>query len=116
MEDLYFAFGLLASIVVLVITVVGWFKLPNGKQLENIKEWLLYATIEAEKELGSGTGQLKLRYVYDQFIKTFGWSARFISFEMFSGLVSEALEEMKQLLDNNKEVRKIVEGQNKEVK
>ena len=38
-----------------------FFKLPTKEQIAKIKEWLLYAVTEAEKELGGGTGQLKLR-------------------------------------------------------
>ncbi|MFR6482019.1 MAG: hypothetical protein ACLUPD_10785 [Anaerotignum faecicola] len=42
-----------------------------AEQREKVKEWLLLAVTEAEKELGSGTGQLKLRYVYDLFLRRF---------------------------------------------
>lgn len=37
-------------------------------QKEKIVEWLVYAVTEAEKQLGNGTGQLKLRLCYDWFI------------------------------------------------
>ena len=36
-----------------------------------VKEWLRYAVTIAEQELGSGTGQIKLRQVYDMFIERF---------------------------------------------
>ena len=32
-------------------------KMPSDKQLNKVREWLLYAVTKAEKELGGGTGQ-----------------------------------------------------------
>ena len=64
----------------------------------------------AEKELGGGTGKLKLRYVYDLFLTKFSWLAKIISFEQFSELVDEALEEMKLLLNTNEQIAAIVEN------
>lgn len=84
--------------------------LPTESQLAKVKEWLLWAVTEAEKELGGGTGQLKLRQVYDLFVTRFPWLAKMISFEMFSGLVDEALEEMRSMLDSNQAVKAFVEG------
>ena len=55
--------------------------------------------------LGSGTGQLKLRMVYDMFVQRFPWLARLISFEKFAGLVDEALVEMRNMLAKNAAVR-----------
>jgi len=69
--------------------------MPSDKQLNKVREWLLYAVTKAEKELGGGTGQIKLRYVYDMFVARFTWLARVISFEAFSMMVDEALERMK---------------------
>ena len=83
---------------------------PTNEQINHIKEWLLYAVAQAEKELGSGTGQLKLRYVYDMFIARFPHFARFIGFNAFSGLVDEALEVFKEMLQQNKDVTNYVEG------
>lgn len=45
--------------------------MPSDKQLNKVREWLLYAVTKAEKELGGGTGQIKLRYVYDMFVARF---------------------------------------------
>ena len=72
--------------------------LLTDKQIEKLKEWLLWAVTVAEKELGGGTGALKLRYVYDWFVRTFPWLAKMISFEYFSQMVDEALEQMKKCL------------------
>ena len=63
---------------------------------------------KAEKELGGGTGQIKLRYVYDMFVARFVWLARMISFEAFSMMVDEALERMKKMLESNKAMQDFV--------
>ena len=66
-----------------------FFKLPRESQIAKVKEWLLFAVMQAEKELGSGTGQLKLRYVYDMFVSKFPYLVQFVSFEFFSKLVDD---------------------------
>ena len=68
-----------------------------------------------EKELGGGTGQIKLRYVYDMFVARFAWLARVISFEAFSMMVDEALERMKKMLESNKAMQTLVSGEAGEV-
>ena len=65
---------------------------------------------EAEKELGSGTGQLKLRQVYDLFVQRFPAVAAVISFDTFSGWVDEALEQMREMLAKNEQVAAYVEN------
>lgn len=75
--------------------------LPDIQKKENVREWLKYAVIEAEKELGSGTGQLKLRKVYNMATANFPWIVQLVSFEVFSLWVDEALEWMKNQLKSN---------------
>ena len=82
--------------------------LPTEQQVKNIKEWLLLAVITAEKELGGGTGQLKLRYVYDLFVSKYPVAAKVVSFETFSTWVDEALENMKNMLKSNAAAREFV--------
>ena len=102
---------LLAVLIACAITsVVKFAKSGKTAQLANLKEWLLYATTEAEKALGSGTGKLKLRTVYDMFLTKFPWLAKAISFESFSKLVDEALDNMNELLATNSAVYTYVEG------
>lgn len=85
-------------------------KKPTNVQIQTVKEWLLWAVTEAEKELGSGTGQLKLRYVYNMFIERFDYLANVITFDMVSGLVDEALDEMRKMLSSNTAVQNYVAG------
>ena len=74
---------------------------PTDEQMAKIKEWLLWAVMQAEAEFGNGTGQLKLHYVYDLFVTRFPALVDIISFELFSKLVDDALEQMRHLLETN---------------
>ena len=99
---------LLALVGFLGVTIWRFVKLPREEQIEAVKEWLLMAVTEAERELGGGTGQLKLRYVYDLFVVRFPWLAKTITFNWFSELVDEALVGMKDMLQTNKAVQEYV--------
>lgn len=74
----------------------------SGKtnQLKKVKEWLLFACVEAERDFGSGKGQLKLRYVYDMFVEKFGVIKYIITFEEFSKMVDEVLESAIEFFEN----------------
>ena len=102
--------AILIIVALVSIILFGFFKLGKDKQIKIISEWLILAVIQAEKELGGGTGQVKLRYVYDMFLSKFKIVAMFISFEFFSGLVDVALVVMKQMIINNKDVRDYIDG------
>ena len=95
-ENWFVIVGLIAVCAAGGYAVYVFVKMPSDKQLNKVREWLLYAVTKAEKELGGGTGQIKLRYVYDMFVARFTWLARVISFEAFSMMVDEALERMKR--------------------
>lgn len=81
---------------------------PTEEKISKFKEWLLLIVAEAEKELGSGTGQLKLRYVYDKALAQFPVLTMAISFEKFSEYVDEALEKFKNMLQSNEKVQEYV--------
>ena len=102
--------GLMALAGVGVVAIWQFMNRPTGEQMAAVKEWLVWAVTEAEKGMGSGTGKLKLRQVYDMFLQRFPAVARVIPFEMFSGWVDEALERMKAMLASNTSVQKYVEG------
>lgn len=78
---------------------------PTDVQITSIKEWLKYAVVQAEKELGSGTGQLKLRMVYNMAIDKFPVLMGIVSFELFSCWVEEALIWMDKQLETNEKIR-----------
>lgn len=97
-------------IILLIFWIVDLFKHPSKIDIEKIKQWLLWAVALAEKELGSGTGQLKLRYVYDMFISKFpSFITNYITFEKFSQLVDEALAKMNELIKQNIQIHDYIE-------
>ena len=71
--------------------IYSFVKMPSDKQLNKVREWLLYAVTKAEKELGR-----------------FEWLAKVITFDMFSMMVDEALEQMRTMLDSNEAVQKLI--------
>lgn len=111
-ENWFLIITLSSCISVVVCLVFRFFSMPTEKQKAKVKEWLIWACIEAERALRSGTGQLKLREVWNMFcaVPAFTWVARIISFEVFSGWVSEALAEVKQMLISNKALAEYVYG------
>lgn len=87
-------------LLILVMVVAGLIYLIRNDK-EKAKKWLLLACLEAEKEFGSKTGVIKLRYVYNMFLARFPVLSKFMSFEQFSDMVDTALEEMKHLINTN---------------
>ena len=92
------------------VGVKKWLDRPTSEQINNLKEWLLYAVTEAESALGEKTGQLKLRMVYDMAVSKFEWLS-FISFDTFSEWVDEALDHMRNMISSNERIKAIVKGE-----
>lgn len=110
----YILVAIVAVLVCVVELVIKFFKEPRSEQISNLKEWLKYAVTEAEKALGSGTGQLKLRYVYNLAINKFSF-LKFISFEKFSNWVDEALEWLNAQLSQNQKIQDLVNSNQEEI-
>lgn len=96
--------------VILAVIVVGFGIYVNG-----FKQWLVWAVSEAEAMFGSNTGKLKLRYAYELAVKRFPVLAKMIPFGMFSKMVDHALDIMRDMIENNKNIAdaigdKIAEG------
>lgn len=72
------------------------------------KNWLVWAVTEAEKVLGSGTGELKLRYVYDSAVKQYPMIAKTIPFNLFKRMVNSALKTMKEMIENNTKIAEAI--------
>lgn len=109
MENIAVIIGICCVIGVVGFGIYQFIKLEKDKQLEIVKEWLLLAVVEAEKKLGGGTGQIKLRYVYDMFIEKFKFLALMITFEQFSVMVDMALDKMRLMLSSNEKLKDYVE-------
>lgn len=105
----YLIMAAIAALVCAIGALLKFLVLPNSTKIEQVKEWLLWAVTQAEIKLGSGTGELKLRFVYDMFVTKFPYLAPFISFQKFSEMVQEALDKLEELLSSNEKVKKLVE-------
>ena len=110
MDNMIIALGIVGLIGIAIAAIYYFIKLGKEKQLEVVREWLLLAVIEAEKALGSNTGKIKLRYVYDLFITKFKYLSLVISFDQFSLLVDEALDVMRDMIISNKSIKDYVES------
>ncbi len=109
-ENWYVAVGFMALGAAVVLVLWRFVQLPSAVQLEKVQSWLLLAVSEAERKLGGGTGELKLRLVYDEFLGKFPWLAKVVSFKRFEEMVKKALAEMEKMLAENKNAREYVEG------
>ncbi len=63
---------------------------------------------KSRKGTGSRNRKTQTRYVYDMFVARFEWLAKIITFDMFSMMVDEALEQMRTMLDSNEAVQKLI--------
>lgn len=101
-----------ASLVVLLgIVIYGlirFIRMPSDEQVRTIKECLLNWVVQAEAQLGSGTGKVKLSEVYGQFVKAFPFLKTFVRQETFSEWVDEALDKMREMLESNGNLRDVV--------
>ncbi len=79
-------------------------------QYKNAKSWLLWAVTEAEAYWGGETGQLKLAYVYDLFVDKFKFLSSVVTFSIFEKLVDSALENMREMLEENMAIQSVVIG------
>ena len=102
--------GIIILIAIVGFSIYKFIKLDRTKKIANIKEWLKWAVIRAEKHLGGGTGQLKLREVYDLAVAQFPWLVTLVTFEIFSEWVDEALDWMRDQLKNNTAIDEYVKG------
>lgn len=107
----YVFVGIIAVLIMGGFAIYKFVGLPTKEQLAKITEWLKYAVMLAEKELGGGVGSAKLRFVYDMFIVKFPVTAKLITFDQFSTLVDIALEWLNAQLESNKKIETFVKGE-----
>ena len=94
-------------ILVVLVLLFGIYYTITNKQ--KVKAWLEYAVTTVEKELGTKTGQLKLRKVYDMFIERFPIFSKLVPFSTFSLWVDEALIFLREQLEKNENFKAFVE-------
>lgn len=94
------------SLILLVISIAIYVIVRR----KNIIEWLVCFCAEAEMTYGSGTGYLKLRDVYAEFVREYPVLSSVLPFNVFSALVDSALKLLKEKLAENKAINDIVVG------
>lgn len=99
---------ILATIAVAVITYLC-INYPK-----KVKEWLVWACAQAELVLGSKTGMLKLREVYDMFMAQYPIVSKFIPFSVFKKWTEDSLVIFKQWLESNKTAKDLFSGDENE--
>lgn len=104
---LYILIGILTAIFI-GCPIYLFFTSPSEKQKEALREWLKWAVTKAEKELGSGTGQIKLREVYNMALQQFPWLTKVVPFDIFCLYVDEALDWMRDQINKNKSIESFV--------
>lgn len=77
---------------------------------KNVIEWLVCVCAEAERTYGSGTGYIKLRDVYAEFVRAYPILSIIMPFEYFSYLVDKALIHLRKKLDENKAIHEVICG------
>lgn len=96
---------------IIVLILIGGAIATFINEKRSVQSWLLLAVSEAEKALGGGVGALKLRNVFQQFVELYPRLAKYITFETFSKWVDSALEQMKEMLKNNKKADEYINGE-----
>lgn len=98
-------FVAIAVMVIFIATIYVIDFIKNKSREEKIvavKEWLLFCVTKMENIYGSGTGQMKLRAAWDFALQRFPFLAMIVTFDEFSKWIDEALEQMKEMLKNDK--------------
>jgi len=94
------------SALILLVSIIFYLAVRR----KNIIEWLVCMCAEAEMTYGSGTGYLKLRDVYSEFVKVYPIMGAIMPFDTFSALVDKALKSLKEKLAENEMINEIVTG------
>lgn len=90
--------NIILGVILTAIIVAG------GIYVNGFKNWLVWAVSEAEATFGSNTGALKLRYAYELAVERFPMLAKFIPFSVFSKMIDSALDVMRDMIENNKNI------------
>jgi hypothetical protein len=94
MSTEYVIIGLILAVIVTA----------GGIYVNGFKNWLVWAVSEAEATFGSKTGKLKLRYAYELAVNRFPMISKIIPFAIFSRFVDDALDIMRDMIENNKNI------------
>ena len=85
----------------------NWYIILALVAVLGVAAWYVYRyfNLPSEAQLA------KVREVYDLFVTRFPWLARVVPFDLFSSMVDDALEDMREMLKNNQAVKAHVNGE-----
>lgn len=92
-------FYIVALVIAAIIALLSSYKIFG---VDKVRNWLLWAVTVAESKYGSGTGKLKLMFVYDMFTSKFTKLQVIIPYKLFEKLVDQALVTMRKALENER--------------
>lgn len=93
-------------ICILIIFIKNLLSAPTDVQVKVIKEFIYMLILNAEKELGSSTGQAKLAMVIKEFYSTCPIDLRsLIPEQMILEFIEEGVERMKKYFENDSVVK-----------
>lgn len=95
----------LLVICAIALLVIKFIVLPSDQQQKKIKLILLDLVLKAEAALGSKTGRAKRAQVYNLLIEKIPFLIFFMSEEQYDDLLDDTLEEMKDILSNNNNLK-----------
>lgn len=107
-QNIYTILIVTLLIIAAVLVAVKFLKLTPEDQIKKIKLVLLDLTLKAESALGSNTGRAKRAQVYVAFKTRCPIIAAFLTEAMFDKLLDETLEEMRELLSTNEDLRAVL--------
>lgn len=106
-ENWYVIVTFICALILAIMKIVEFIGYPTEKKKKEIKNRLLAYATQAELELGSSTGKLKLAQVYDFFCEAFPYTKKWFTLEQFDALVGEILPTMREILGKKKEETEI---------
>ncbi|WP_425446419.1 hypothetical protein [Dethiothermospora halolimnae] len=100
---LEFIKGYWVPIVVILIAMISLIFLYKKGKEDTVRKVILSLVIQAEKLLGSGTGELKYAWVVEQIYKTLPIMVQLIfTRKQIDSMIEEAVEFLKDYLSNGK--------------
>ncbi len=86
---------------VLLVHIIKLFIMEPEKRLSFIKDTIFSLVLMAEKELGSKTGEMKLKLVITTFYKKYPFIRLILSENKLIDVIEESVVEMKNILKKN---------------
>lgn len=91
----------ITDIIVIVVIIAGLIILYKKNRKDLVKKIILSLVVQAEKHLGSGTGELKYAYVIEKFYKYLPSVVRLLySKKEIDTMIEEAVSKLKEMLSD----------------